>query len=83
MAGTPPGLDPGAAMTAPPHELYYIQTKRPEDRGAPFRSSPAIALSGGLGFQHLRAGSADRNLARLLGLGDLANEIDVQKTVFE
>ena len=42
-------------------------------------------LRRGFGVDHLRLGVAvaDRDLARLLGLGDFAHEIDVQQSVLE
>src|SRR5947199_3728743 len=46
---------------------------------------PSIEPKGlrSLGFDHLRLAIADRDLARLLRLGNLAHEIDVQESVLE
>ena len=62
-----------------------------ENKSAPDKSGALVicwkAELGGLGVDHLRLGLfravADRDLARLLGLGDLAHEIDVQQAVLE
>src|SRR6266566_2456164 len=52
----------------------------PENRGAPFDRTDGLRS---LGFDHLRLAIADRDLARLLRLGNLAHEIDVQESVLE
>src|SRR5262245_52717232 len=52
----------------------------PENRGAPFDRTDGLRS---LGFDHLRLAIADRDLARLLGLGNLAHEINVQESVLE
>src|SRR5437763_15113432 len=46
---------------------------------------PSIEPKGlrSLGFDHLRLAVADRDLARLLRLGNLTHEIDVQESVLE
>src|SRR5580692_8050715 len=54
----------------------------PENRGAPFKSQRSWLRSLLLNFDSL-AVVADRDRARLLGLGDLADQIDVQETVLE
>src|SRR5713101_6138955 len=54
--------------------------KRPGNRGAPLDRTDGLRS---LGFDHLGLAVADRDLARLLRLGDLAHEIDVQKSVLE
>ncbi len=61
----------------------------PNSRGAPgqadrsFRRPFRAALLGSFGLDHLGLTVADRDLAGLLGLGDLTHEIDVQETVLE
>src|SRR5919198_2151009 len=52
----------------------------PEIRGAPFDRTDGLRS---LGFDHLRLAIADRDLARLLRLGNLAHEINVQESVLE
>src|SRR5262249_35585200 len=46
---------------------------------------PSIEPKGlrSLGFDHLRLAVADRDLARLLRLGNLTHEVDVQESVLE
>src|SRR5262249_28384408 len=56
-----------------------LKTPR-EARGAPFDRTDGLRS---LGFDHLGLTIADRDLARLLRLGDLAHEIDVQESVLE
>lgn len=57
----------------------------PEVPGRRRSSAKTAELSRGFGVDHLRLGVAvaDRNLARLFRLGDLAHEVDVQQAVFE
>src|SRR5262245_6810541 len=50
------------------------------NRGAPFDRTDSLRS---LGFDHLAVAVADRDLARLLRLGNLAHEIDVQESVLE
>src|SRR3954471_15607963 len=60
----------------------------PENRGAPFEPiDEVVCLGSGFLLDHLglavAIAIADGNLARLLGLGNLADEIDVQETVLQ
>src|SRR4051812_31867994 len=58
----------------------------PENRGAPFELiDEVVCLGSGFLLDHLglAVAIADGNLARLLGLGNLADEIDVQETVLQ
>src|ERR1700686_4603014 len=56
--------------------------KRPENRGSPFNVLQSCLRRLLLDFDSL-AVVADRDRARLLGLGDLAHQVDVQETILE
>jgi hypothetical protein len=77
-----------SAPAAPPHGDYArtksLNESAPEVRGARVAIG-AVMLGRGFGLDRLRLGIAvaNRDLARLLGLGDFAHEIDVQQSVFE
>ena len=62
------------------------QKERPGDSGALCLQSNVLDLSarsGGLGVDDVPVAIADRDLAWLLGLGNLADEVDVQEPVLE
>src|ERR1700756_384998 len=72
----------GASFLRSASDCARLQNESaPKARGAPFRIEWARLR--GLGLEHLGLAVADRNPARLLGLRNLANEIDVQETVLE
>src|SRR4051812_33850574 len=63
-----------------------MKTPREKSRGAPPADEPLRWLGSRLGLDHLRLGYfaiADGDLARLLRLGNLAHEVDVQETVLQ
>src|SRR5262245_55773961 len=63
--------------------IMLCETKSaPASRGAPHQSR-GDRLRGLLGVDHLGRTAADRNLARLRRLGNLALEVDVQEAVLQ
>src|SRR5215471_8130219 len=77
-------------MTGSHHDQFHAKKKAPRNlRGAPTQRTQRLELrshyftSGSLGVDHLGLAVADRNLARLHRLRDLADEIDVKQAVLE
>src|SRR5262249_51369382 len=80
-AAEPPGISfrHGSAQNESAPDSGALPPIAPATRAA----GRTVSLRRGFGLDHLRLTVADRDLARLLRLGNLAHELDVQEPVLE
>src|SRR6266571_4262808 len=78
-----PKAKPIGCGASNPSYKKKLKKERPATRGAPKNSAESALRGSGLGVDDLRRAGTDRDLARLHGLGNLADEIDVKQSVLQ